>query len=135
MELNNVIIKPHHTEKSYGLRKFQDPSCLCFIVNRKATKPLIKSAFMEIYNVAPEKINIVVRKPKKLRYTTKGPGYSKEIKFAYITLPKGVQIALTKDEIEEANANNAQDVSVETKDVTNKPKKAASKTKKTADKE
>lgn len=132
MELTNVIIKPYHTEKTYGLRKFQDPSCLCFIVNKKANKTEIKSAFVSLYNIVPEKINILVRKPKKLRYTTKGPGYSKEVKLAYIILPKGVQVALTKDEIEEANNATKDETSVkkvekEAKATTTKEKKTESK--------
>ncbi len=109
MDLNNVIIKPYHTEKSYGLRKFQDPSCLVFVVNKNASKDLIKLAFKEIYNVMPEKVNTTNRHPKKTRMTAKGVGYSKAFKLAYITLPKGMQIALTKDEIAEAaEANKAE---------------------------
>ncbi len=106
MDLNNIIIKPYHTEKSYGLRKFQDPSCLVFVVNKKASKDLIKLAFKSIYNVMPEKVNTLNKHPKKLRLTNSGFGYSKEFKLAYITLPKGMQIALTKDEIAEAAEAN-----------------------------
>lgn len=106
MDLTNIIIKPYHTEKSYGLRKMQDPSCLVFVVNKKASKDLIKLAFKTIYDVMPTKVNIINKKPKKLRYTNSGYGYSKEIKLAYIILPKGVQIALTKDEMEEAANQN-----------------------------
>ncbi len=110
MDLTNIIIKPYHTEKSYGLRKFQDPSCLVFVVNKKASKDLIKLAFKSIYNVMPEKVNTVNKHPKKLRLTNNGFGYSKEFKLAYIILPKGMQIALTKDEIAEAaEANKASD--------------------------
>lgn len=106
MDFTNIIIKPYHTEKSYGLRKAQDPSCLVFVVDKKATKETIKKAFNSIYNVMPEKINTVNRHPKKLRLTNSGFGYSKEFKLAYITLPKGMQIALTKDEIAEAAEEN-----------------------------
>ncbi|MGL4951758.1 MAG: 50S ribosomal protein L23 [Mycoplasma sp.] len=102
MELNNIIIKPHHTEKSYRTRKFQDPSCLVFVVNRSANKNDVRRAFVEIYNVNPEKINVVNRKPQAIRTGTATPGYSKWLKLAYITLPKGTEIALTRDEIEEA---------------------------------
>ncbi len=110
MDLNNIIIEPYHTEKSYGLRKFQDPSCLVFIVHKNASKDLIKLAFKSIYNVMPEKVNTLNRHPKKLRMTINGFGYSKEFKLAYITLPKGMQIALTKDEIAEAaEANKAEE--------------------------
>ncbi|MGL4947921.1 MAG: 50S ribosomal protein L23 [Mycoplasma sp.] len=100
MELNNIIIKPHHTEKSYRTRKFQDPSCLVFVVDRKATKNDVRRAFINIYNVSPEKINIVNRKPQAVRTGTATPGYSKLVKLAYIILPKGIEIALTKEEIE-----------------------------------
>ena len=39
------------------LRKFQENSCLAFVVNRTSTKIQIRNAFKAIYNVDPVKIN------------------------------------------------------------------------------
>ncbi len=128
MDLTNIIIKPYHTEKSYGLRKFQDPSCLVFVVHKNASKDLIKLAFKEIYNVMPEKVNTINKHPKKLRMTVNGNGYSKAFKLAYITLPKGMQIALTKDEIAEvAEANKAEAKETKAKKTSKKEKEAEEK--------
>ncbi len=102
MELSNVIIKPYHTEKSYTIRKFQENSCLSFIVDRRATKIQIRQAFKSIYKVDPVKINVLNRKSQSFRNGTAKPGRTKQFKLAFIILPKGMQIAITKDEIEEA---------------------------------
>ncbi len=115
MELSNVIIKPYHTEKSYFLRKFQENSCLAFLVNRHATKLDVKKAFKLIYDVEPVKINILNRKSQQFRQGTLKPGRTPALRIAYIFLPKGVQIAITKDEIEEAAKNNKEADSSKTK--------------------
>ena len=103
MEISQVIIKPYHSEKSYTLRKFSEKSTLTFVVDKRATKKLIELAFIKIYNVKPEKINIVNRKSQEVRTGTLHPGRSKHLKIAYIVLPKGVNVAITKDEMEEAS--------------------------------
>ncbi len=109
MEISNVIIKPYHTEKSYMLRKFQENSCLAFVVNRTSTKIQIRNAFKAIYNVDPVKINVLNRKSQSFRNGTANPGRTKQFKIAYIILPKGIQIAITKDEMEEASNNSNED--------------------------
>ena len=103
MEISQVIIKPYHSEKSYTLRKFSEKSTLTFVVDKRATKKLIELAFIKIYNVKPEKINIVNRKSQEVRTGTLHPGRSKHLKIAYIILPKGINVAITKDEMEEAS--------------------------------
>lgn len=108
MELTSVLIKPYHTEKSSRIRLGQEKSTIAFIVNRKANKLDIESAFKAIYNVTPEKINVLNRKSQSFRNGTRVPGRTKALKIAYIILPKGVSIALTKAEIEEAAKNNAE---------------------------
>lgn len=102
MELNEVIIKPHHTEKSYVIRKGLEKSTLTFEVNKHATKHQVRLAFKKIYNIDPEKINIVNRKSQRTKTGTAKPGRTKAFKLAYIILPKGIDIAITKDEIEAA---------------------------------
>lgn len=102
MEISRIIIKPYLTEKSYTIRNLTDKEVLTFIVDRKANKNNVKEAFNAIYGVDPEKVNIHIKKPARIRTGTAKPGYSKLQKVAYITLPKGVKIAVTKEEIEES---------------------------------
>lgn len=133
MELNQVILKPYHSEKSYFIRKSFDKSTLTFIVDRKATKKLIELAFFKIYNVKPEKINIVNRKSQVVRTGTAHPGRSAHLKIAYIILPKGINVAITKDEMEEASKNN-QTAAEEKKNIGEKKQKSKTTSNKVAKK-
>lgn len=101
MDLSQVIVKPYNTEKSYILRN-QEKVVLTFIVNKVANKTLIKLAFEAIYGIKPEKINILRKKPANIKTGTKTPGRSKMVKIAYITLPQGVDVALTQEEMDVA---------------------------------
>ncbi len=62
---------------------------------------MVETAFIKIYGVKPEKINIVNRKSQVVRTGTLHPGRSHHLKLAYVILPKGVNVAITKDEMEE----------------------------------
>ncbi|MGL4768749.1 MAG: 50S ribosomal protein L23 [Mycoplasmoidaceae bacterium] len=97
MELSNVITKPYRTEKTYNLGLSDNKKKYAFVVHKKSTKKLISKAFFEIYNVIPESINILIKKPTHIRTGTKKPGWSKLKKIAYITLPKGVDIIKEDD--------------------------------------
>lgn len=101
MQITDIIIKPYITEKTEQLRHGLK-QVITFLVNPKANKYTIRQAFKAIYNIDPEKINVVVRKPVSIKNGTRVPGYTKLQKIAYITLPKGTTIALTKEEQEEA---------------------------------
>lgn len=101
MDLLNVIVKPVFSEKSYGL-KAEEVKKYMFEVNKKANKIEIALAFEMIYGVKPEKVNIVNRKPTAVRTGTRNPGMSKFRKIAYITLPKGVDIAMDEEEAKES---------------------------------
>lgn len=102
MEITRIIIKPYLTEKSYSIREsLSGKQVITFLVNPKANKHQIQNAFFSIYNVKPEKINVVNKKPKKVRTSTVHPGVTKQKKVAYIILPKGTRIAISKEEIEE----------------------------------
>lgn len=102
MELTQIIIKPYLTEKTYTVRSLHEQEVIAFIVNPKASKHEIKFAFETIYGIKPEKINTITRKPAMIRTGTQQPGMTKLAKIAYVTLPKGVKLAVTKEEIEEA---------------------------------
>ncbi|WP_412032255.1 50S ribosomal protein L23 [Malacoplasma muris] len=97
MDLLNVIIKPLNSEKTYSLRAL-DVKKYVFEVNKKASKQEIALAFKMIYGFAPEKVNVVNRKPVAIRTGTRNPGLSKFKRIAYITLPKGVDIAFDEEE-------------------------------------
>ncbi len=101
MDLLSVIVKPVFSEKSYGL-KAEEVKKYMFEVNKKANKIEIALAFEMIYGIKPEKVNIVNRKPTAVRTGTRNPGMSKFRKIAYITLPKGVDIAMDEEEAKES---------------------------------
>ncbi len=99
MQLTNVIIKPYLTEKTYSKRS-QVKKQYTFIVDMKANKADIALAFASIFQIEPEEVKTMVRKAVKTRTGTLHPGYTKAFKIAYITLPKGKDIALSKEESE-----------------------------------
>ncbi len=99
MDLTRVIIKPYNTEKTY-LMSLAEQKKYAFVVNKDATKELISQAFTVIYGVKPEKINVVNKKPTAIRTGTRVPGMSKAKRIAYITLPKGLDIAIEEDQEE-----------------------------------
>ncbi|MCF0217520.1 MAG: 50S ribosomal protein L23 [Malacoplasma sp.] len=96
MDLLSVIIKPVHSEKTYFLRNLE-PKKYVFEVNKDANKYEINMAFQLIYGIVPLKINVLKRKPVPTRTGTRKPGSTKLKKFAYITLPIGVDIQLEED--------------------------------------
>lgn len=105
MQLSSIIIKPYLTEKSYAsqgqiLKKY------AFIVNVKANKSDIALAFNNIFNIVPVKISTMIRKPVSTKTGTLHPGLTKTFKIAYITLPKGKDIAISQEDLE-AKAKSA----------------------------
>jgi len=99
MQLTNVIIRPYLTEKSYTKRA-EDKKKYAFIVNVKATKADIKAAFESIFDIEAESVATMIRKPVATRTGTAHPGYTKAMKIAYVTLPKGKDISVSKEEFE-----------------------------------
>ncbi|MDE5553326.1 MAG: 50S ribosomal protein L23 [Malacoplasma sp.] len=125
MDLVNVILRPLFSEKSYQL-KSEEIKKYVFEINKNANKYEIALAFQMIYGVVPEKINIVNRKPTPTRTGTRKPGMTKFKKIAYITLPKGVDIAVEEEEIKESKTDkkeNKKEVAKIEKEVSAKPKK------------
>ena len=117
MQLTNVIIKPYLTEKTYSKRS-QAKKQYAFIVDMNANKADIALAFASIFEIEPENVKTMVRKPVATRTGTLHPGFTKAFKIAYITLPKGKDIALSKQETEEkakADAKKAAAKPVEAK--------------------
>ena len=135
MELTQIIIRPYLTEKTYTVRTLHEQEVIAFIVNPKASKHEIKFAFEAIYNIKPEKINTITRKPAWIRTGTQQPGMTKLTKIAYVTLPKGVKLAVTAEEIEEtkeqikeAEKTSKKSAKVETKEVATEEEKETKKT-------
>ena len=102
MELMQVIIKPYLTEKTYSVRNGSKKEVIALVVHPKANKYDIKKAFKAIYEVEVESVNTITKKPTLIRTGTRNPGLTKLTKIAYITLPEGVNLAVTNDEIQQA---------------------------------
>jgi len=105
MQLTNVIIRPYLTEKSYTKRA-EECKKYAFIVDMNATKADIAMAFASMFEIDPIAVRTMVRKSVATRTGTAHPGYTKAFKIAYITLPKGKDIAVSKEEFE-AQAKDA----------------------------
>lgn len=94
MELTRVILHPYTTEKTYSIRNKSEHETLTFIVDKNANKYQIREAFIAIFGL----------KPLKIRTSTARPGYTKAKKIAYVVMPVGVKVAVSKEEVEAANA-------------------------------
>lgn len=86
----NVLLRPVITEKSTLLH---DKGRYIFEVSPKASKPDIKSAVEQAFNVHVASVNIVKLPGKKKRY---GPRFSKPspVKKAVVTLRSGEKIQI-----------------------------------------
>jgi large subunit ribosomal protein L23 len=119
MEFTRIILYPLHTEKTYTFGALEQKK-YAFVVDPKAAKHDISIAFESIYGIHPVKIATQIRKPAKVRTGTAKPGFSKLTKIAYITLPKGTDIAASnKDAPKEVTANK-NETSTSVKEVTKK---------------
>jgi len=88
-QLENIIIRPIITEKATQLR--EKHNIYCFEVSKDINKNELANVIKKLYNVVPEKINIVnvKPKPKRRRFIE---GKTREWKKAYIKLKKGQKI-------------------------------------------
>ena len=94
MNCNDVIIRPVLSEKSTDL---SEQNKYVFRVSMKANKSMVKQAVREIFNVVPEKVNVMrVRgRRKRVRYQY---GNTSAWKKAIITLKKGDKIELFENQ-------------------------------------
>ncbi len=90
----DVLRRPIISEKS---AKLAETGAMAFEIDPRFGKKEVANAVKAIYNVKPEKINIVNQKGKVKTFRGKAKGTQKTIKKAYITLKQG-------DKIEIANA-------------------------------
>lgn len=114
MQLTNIILKPYLTEKTYTKRSDVNKK-YAFLVATKTNKKAIALAFESIFNIKPLKIMTMIRKPATIKLGTKYPGKTKIIKIAYICLPKGKDIAITKEEAQEKMVKQPQKATINKK--------------------
>lgn len=88
----DVIIRPIISEKSYALL---DENRYTFIVHPEATKPEIRDAVEEIFNVRVTRVNTLNRKGKRKRSgRTWSFGTRADRKRAVVTLAEGDKIEM-----------------------------------------
>lgn len=106
MQLTNIILKPYLTEKTYIKRS--DTNKKYAFYAPKTNKKTIALAFESIFKIKPLKVMTMIRKPIATKLGTKHPGKTKIVKIAYICLPKGIDIAITKEEEQEKSTKQVQ---------------------------
>lgn len=92
-ELADLIIKPIITEKATLLL---EQNKYVFDVRPKATKPQIKAAIEQLFEVSVVGVN-TIRPPRKKRRVGKFMGYKALYKRAIVTLEEGDSIGLFPD--------------------------------------
>jgi large subunit ribosomal protein L23 len=96
----SVLRKPHNTEKMTLIADKASDKQYAFVVERDATKPAIKSAIEELYEVKIQTIRtMIVRGKKRTRYSKQGfiEGASVTYKKAIVTLQEGQAIDFYKN--------------------------------------
>lgn len=91
MNLAEIIKEPIETEKTALLRE-KEHKKYAFVVAYHANKFQIQQAIWAIFGVKVKKINLLIRKPKKVKTGTKNPGFLKRKKIAYVTLNPGAEL-------------------------------------------
>ena len=87
----DVLRKPVISEKT---AKLAERNGFAFEIDPRATKKDVADAFKAAYNVAPEKVNIVVIKGKTKTFRGRIKGTQKTVKKAYVTLKAGDKVEL-----------------------------------------
>ena len=87
----DVVLAPHITEKSTMVSEF---NAVVFKVANVASKPEIKAAVEELFNVSVTKVNTILTKGKTKKW--KGQPYKRsDSKKAIVTLAVGQSIDIT----------------------------------------
>lgn len=94
MSARDIIIRPIVTEKTM---KLSDENKITFEVSKNANKISVAQAVREIYNIKPEKVNIVNVHSKKKRMG-RFLGKTRSVKKAIVTLPAGQTIDIFDSE-------------------------------------
>jgi large subunit ribosomal protein L23 len=91
MSARDIIIRPIITEKS--MRQNSEDNKITFEVAKGANKTAVAQAIQEIYNIKPEKVNIVNVRPKTKRMG-RYVGKTNAVRKAVVKLPEGQDITL-----------------------------------------
>ena len=91
MSARDIIIRPIITEKS--MRQSGEDNKITFEVAKDANKTAVAQAVQEIYNIKPEKVNIVNVRPKTKRMG-RYVGKTNAVRKAIVKLPEGQDISL-----------------------------------------
>jgi large subunit ribosomal protein L23 len=91
MSARDIIIRPIITEKS--MRQNSEDNKITFEVAKDANKTAVAQAIQEIYNIKPEKVNIVNVRPKTKRMG-RYVGKTSAVRKAVVKLPEGQDISL-----------------------------------------
>ena len=89
MSARDIIIRPIITEKS--MRQNSEDNKITFEVAKDANKTAVAQAIQEIYNIKPEKVNIVNVRPKTKRMG-RYVGKTSAVRKAVVKLPEGQDI-------------------------------------------
>jgi large subunit ribosomal protein L23 len=89
------LLHPRVTEKSYTLNMLNQ---YVFVVNKTATKKIVKQAVEEAYGVNVKDVRII-RLPAKKRVTGKFVGSKSAIKKAIVSIAKGQTLEILKSGI------------------------------------
>jgi large subunit ribosomal protein L23 len=91
MSARDIIIRPIITEKS--MRQNSEDNKITFEVAKDANRTAVAQAIQEIYNIKPEKVNIVNVRPKTKRMG-RYVGKTSAVRKAVVKLPEGQDITL-----------------------------------------
>ncbi len=94
MNLSQILIRPVMTEKSVSKEIYSKYS---FVIHQDATKIDVKNAFLELYGVKVDKVNILRGLPKSRLGRGRKPMEKRhESRRAIITLKAGEKLDLSK---------------------------------------
>ncbi len=94
MNYNDIIIRPVVTEKTTNL---SEQNKYVFQVANSANKDMVKKAVKEIFNVTPDRVNVIMMRGKKKRVRYQY-GYTTAWKKAIVTLKAGDKIELFENQ-------------------------------------
>ncbi len=94
MNYNDIIIRPVVTEKTTYL---SEQNKYVFQVANSANKDMVKKAVKEIFNVTPDRVNVIMMRGKKKRVRYQY-GYTTAWKKAIVTLKAGDKIELFENQ-------------------------------------
>ncbi len=81
----DILVRPVVSEKS---AKLSESNGVVFEIAMSATKADVVRAMQAIYGIKPTKVNIVITKGKVKTFRGRSRGTQRDIKKAYVSLPK-----------------------------------------------